>query len=68
MFNIKVFGFFEIVEMWGDAVEEEEKKEEEEEEGEEEASSDSLSQRGLNLRDMVQADLEDGGEAAWTLA
>lgn len=66
MFNIKVFGFFEIVEMWGNAVEEEEKKEEEEEE--EEASSDSLSQRGLNLRDMVQADLEDGGEAAWTLA
>lgn len=62
MFNIKVFGFFEIVEMWGNAVEEEEKKEEAE------ASSDSLSQRGLNLRDMVQADLEDGGEAAWTLA
>lgn len=52
--------------MWGNAVEEEEKKEEEEEEGE--ASSDSLSQRGLNLRDMVQADLEDRGEAAWTLA
>lgn len=52
--------------MWGNAVEEEEKKEEEEEEAE--ASSDSLSQRGLNLRDMVQADLEDGGEAAWTLA
>lgn len=66
MFNIKVFGFFEIVEMWGNAVEEEEKKEEEEEEAE--ASSDSLSQRGLNLRDKVQADLEDGGEAAWTLA
>lgn len=48
--------------MWGNAVEEEEKKEEAE------ASSDSLSQRGLNLRDKVQADLEDGGEAAWTLA